>query len=90
MTIVNDLQHVPTLFITERDQASVIQNEPVHPRQSRHQFLIVPIPFGDGQYLKESGEPEIEGGEAFTARLMAQRTAEPGFPIPVGLVIKTW
>jgi hypothetical protein len=83
MTIFDDLQQVATLFITERRQAPVIQYESVGSRQSRHQFPIAPIPFGDGQFLQESREPEIERGEAFTGRLMAQRTAEPGFPSPL-------
>src|SRR5262245_10570251 len=77
MPIFDDLEQVPTIFITEWSQAPVIQNKQVGLGQGRHQFPIASIPFGNGQLLQESGEAEIEYGQAVTARLMAQRTAEP-------------
>jgi hypothetical protein len=79
MSIFDDLEQVPTLFITEWSQAPVIQNKQVGLGQGRHQFPIASIPFGNGQFLEESGESEIEYGQAVTACLMAQRAAEPRF-----------
>jgi hypothetical protein len=60
--------------------APIIADEHVGLRQGGHQLSLAPIPVGDRQCLEESGEPEIESGQAFTAGCMAQGIAEPGFP----------
>ena len=75
------LQQVATVFIIERRKAPVIEHEHVRLGQGRQHFPITSIPFGDSQFGEESREPEIERGQAFPARLMAQRTAEPGFAV---------
>ena len=79
MAIFDDLQQVATIFITERRQAPVIENQQVGLGQGRQHFPIASIPFGDREFLEESGEPEVERGQAFATGLMPQRTAEPGF-----------
>ena len=81
VAIFDDLQQVAPVFITERTQTPVIKNQYIGLGQRRQQFAIASIPFGDGQCLEESGEPEVERRQAFTTRLMAQRTAEPRFTL---------
>ena len=79
MAIFDDLQQVTTIFLTERRQAPVIQNEQVGLGQGRQHFPIASIPFGDSQFWQESRETEVERGQAFATGLVPQRTAEPGF-----------
>src|SRR5712691_4269480 len=79
MAVFDDLQQVATVFITERSQSPVIENQQVGLGQHRQQFSIAPIAFRNGKFLEESGETEVQSGQAFSTRLMAQGTAEPGF-----------
>ena len=81
MAVVDDLQQVAAVFITEWGQTPIIQNQQIGLGQGRQHFPITSIPFGDSQFGEESREPEIERGQAFPARLMAQRTAEPRFAV---------
>jgi len=79
MAVFDDLQQVATVFITERSQSPVIENQQVGLGQHRQQSSIAPIAFRNGKFLEESGETEVQSGQAFSTRLMAQGTAEPGF-----------
>src|SRR5215831_4313560 len=79
MAIFDNLQQVPTMFSTEESQAPVTQNEQVRLGQGRQHFPIASISFGDSQFWEESGETEVERGQAFATGLVPQCTAEPGF-----------
>ena len=81
MPIFDDLEQVTTIVFTERRQAPVIQKEQVRLGQGRQQFPIASVPFGHGQFWEESRESEVECAQAFTACLLAQRAAEPGFTL---------
>jgi hypothetical protein len=80
MAVFDDLQQVATVCITERREPPVIQDQQVGLGQGGQEFARASIAFRNRSFLEESGEPERERRQAFTTRLMAQRTAEPGFP----------
>jgi hypothetical protein len=65
------------LHITE--YATLIKDEHVGFGQRRHQLGITPIAFGNGKFLQESGQPEVEGRIAFTTGLVPQGTGNPRF-----------
>src|SRR5438874_1639044 len=79
MTIFDDLEQVTTIFLTERRQSPVIKHEQVRLGQGRQHFPIASIPFGERQFGEESGETEVERGQAFSTGLVPQCTAEPCF-----------
>ena len=90
MPIFDDLQQVTTIFLTERRQAPVIENQQVCLGQGRQHFPIASIPLGDSQFGEESRETEVERGQTFATGFMCPN-AQPShvFPMPVGPVIKT-
>src|SRR6266446_846306 len=79
VAIFDDLQYVAPVFIAEWSQTPVVQNQQIGLGERHQQFPIASVPFGHGQFWEESREPEVECGQAFTACLLAQRTAEPSF-----------
>ena len=81
MAVFEELQQVAAVFITERGQAPVIENEDIGLGQGRHELPITSIAFGDRKFLEEPGEPEVEHRQAFPAGLMAQG-AQPSQVLP--------
>lgn len=51
---------------------SVLTSEPIN-------FGIPPITLGNGKFLEEAWQPQIEDRVAFPADLVAQGPGEPGF-----------
>jgi len=70
------------LNLTEQRQSPVIQNQDVDLGQGREQLPIAAITLRNRQFLEEPGEAEVERGQTVATRLMAQRTAQSGFPNP--------
>jgi hypothetical protein len=70
MAVFDDLQHVTTIFLTERRQSPVIQNEQVRLGQGRQHFSLASIPFGDSQFWEKSRETEVERRQAFATGLV--------------------
>ena len=81
MAIFEQLQEVPTIVITERGQAPVVENEDICFGQGRHELHIAAIAFGKRELLKEPGETQVEYRPALAAGLMPQGARQPGFTL---------
>jgi hypothetical protein len=79
VTIFEELQEIPALFVGQGGYPPVIQGEQIGFRQGGQELGITPIPFGDLKILEETGETEIADRVAFTAGLMGQGTGQEGF-----------
>src|SRR5207342_3154540 len=88
MAVFDDLQQGATVVITERSQSPVIEHQQVGLGQHRQQLSRAPIAFRHGKFLEEARETEGQSGQAFSPRLMAQGTAEPGFALL--MTIPSW
>ena len=79
VAVFEDFQQVTALFGGQFDQAPVIEDEELGPRQGVDEFGVAPVPLGDGQVLEESGQAQVEGGVALPAGAVRQGAGEPGF-----------
>jgi hypothetical protein len=78
MPVFQQLQQVTAVFVAQRRQAPVIQDEQLGLGQRRHQLRIATVPFGKGEFLEQPGQAEIERGEPLPAGLMPKGTGKPG------------
>ena len=73
MTIFDNLEQVATIFIPEWRQSPVIENKHICLSQGCEHFPLASIPFRARQFVKKSGQTEVERGEAF-GELESRRT----------------
>ena len=69
VTIFEEFQEVPALFVGQGGYSPVIQGDQVGFGQGGQKLGITPIPFGDLEVLEETGETEIANRVAFFDRL---------------------
>src|SRR2546427_9869961 len=79
VAIFQQFQQISTVFIPERREPPIIEDQHVGLRQGGHQLPIAPIPLGHGPLLEEPGETEAEGCKTFAAGLLTQRARDTGF-----------
>jgi hypothetical protein len=81
VSIFQEFESVLSVFLTEGREPPVIKNEQIRLGQRAHELGIPPIPLGNGKFLEEAGQPQVEDRVAFPADLVAQGTGEPGFTL---------
>jgi hypothetical protein len=84
VTIFEEFQEVPALFVGQGGYSPVIQSDQIGFRQGGQELGIASISFGDLKVLEETGETEIANRVAFTAGLMSQGTGQEGLPASRG------
>ena len=72
VTIFEELQEIPALFVGQGGYSPVIQGEQIGFRQGGQELGITPIPFGDLKVLEETGETEIANRVALSTGFMGQ------------------
>ena len=79
VTIFEEFQEVPALFIGQGGYSPVVQGDQIGFRQDGQELGITPIPFGDLEVLEETGETKIANRVAFSTGFMGQGTGQEGF-----------
>ena len=81
VSIFQEFEHVASVLITERSKPPVIENQQGGFGQRGHELRIPSIALGNGEFLEEARQPQIQHRVPFTTGLMAQGTREPGFAV---------
>jgi hypothetical protein len=84
MTVFEEFQEVPALFIGEGGQTPVVQDDQIGFRQGGQELGVAPVAFGDLEVLEEAGETEIADRVSLSAGLVGQCTGQEGFPASGG------
>ena len=84
VTIFQQFEDIPPMFIAQRGQRPVIENHDIGLRERGHEFAVASVPFRHRQLGQQPRETEIERTPAFSARLLGEGTGEPGFADPGG------
>src|SRR5882724_10026534 len=80
VAVFQEFKDIAAVLITEGGKSPVIKNEEGGFGQRGHEFRIPSIAFGNRELLEQARQPQVEDGVPFATGLVAQRTAEPGFP----------
>jgi hypothetical protein len=76
VSVVEDLEHIAALLITDRREAPIVEDEDVDVGQLGEQPDVAPVGVGEPEGMKETGEPPVAGTMAVPAGLMGQRAGE--------------
>jgi len=84
MTVFEEFQEVPALFIGQGGQSPIVQGDQVGFSQGGQELGVAPVAFGDLEVLEEAGETEIADRVSLSAGLVGQCTGQEGFPASGG------
>jgi hypothetical protein len=84
MTVFEEFQEVPALFIGQGGQTPVVQDDKIGFSQGGQELGVAPVAFGDLEVLEEAGETEIADRVSLATGLVGQCTGQEGFPTSGG------
>lgn len=61
MAIIDDLKQVAALFGADRRQPPIVQDEEFHAGEALEEAWVSAVGAGQGEVLKEPGQPDVEG-----------------------------
>jgi len=82
--IVDDLQQISALFGTDLAHPPIVKEKEIGFSDGSEELSITAVSFGDEEILKESGDSQVKGGEAFSACLVCECAGEEGFSCSCG------
>ena len=81
MPVFQEFEHIASVLITEGSKPPVIKKQYGRFGQRGHELRIPSIALGNGEFLEQARQPQVQDRVPFATGLMAQGTREPGFTL---------
>jgi hypothetical protein len=84
VSVFNDLEEVPALFVRQACHRPVIQNEDLGFGIGSQEFRVAAFGPGEGEFLEQSRHAEVKGGQPLAAGLLGESAGEIALAGPRG------
>ena len=84
VSVLDDLQEISALWGGHGGKAEIIDDEDFGLEQFFHELWVRAVGSGDGEFLEEARQPDVEGVEAHPAGPVCQSAGQIGFAHPGG------
>ena len=76
ITVLKDLQQVLAVGVLEPDEAPIIEDQHIDPRETRQHDRVRPVPMREREFGKQARNPPIDHAMALATGLLPQRAGE--------------